>query len=249
MIAVVEFQRSLRSHLDQRASAEACHSHHGSDRFAGLWSACETPTAMHPPSSPPSARVVLLGGPSGAGKTRLADRTGLPIVRLDDFYREGDDPALPRSSAGVVDWDDARSWDEEAALAALSELCRTGAADVPIYDIAHDGVVGTRRVVLGDARLVVAEGIFAAEIIAACRERDLLAAALCVRQNRYVTWWRRLVRDVRERRKPVPVLVRRGWHLLRLEPAVIERHVQLGAVCVSPAAGARLIAGLPERVA
>ena len=197
-----------------------------------------------PPQVPPPAHVVLLGGPSGAGKTRLADRTGLPIVRLDDFYREGGDPELPRAAGGLVDWDDPRSWDGAAAVAALARLCSAGAVDVPVYDIAHDGVVGTQRVVLAGARLVVAEGIFAAEIIAACRDRDMLAAALCVRQNRYVTWWRRLVRDVRERRKPVPVLVRRGLHLLRVEPAVVDRHLRLGATCVSPAAGRDLITRL-----
>lgn len=195
-------------------------------------------------ASNPPARVVLLGGPSGAGKTRLADRTGLPIVRLDDFYREGDDLALPRTAAGLVDWDDPRAWDGVAAIAALVTLCATGAADVPVYDIGHDGIVGTQRVVLAGAPLVVAEGIFAAEIISACRDRGILAAALCVRQNRYVTWWRRLVRDIRERRKPVRVLVRRGWRLLQSEPAVVARHVQLGATCVSPAAGRDLIAQL-----
>ena len=188
--------------------------------------------------------MVLVGGPSGAGKSRLADRTGLPIVRLDDFYREGVDPLLPRSGSGRVDWDDPRSWDDLAAVTALAELCSTGAADSPVYDIAHDGVVGTRRVVVAGSPLVVAEGIFAAEIIAACRERGLLAAALCVRQNRYLTWWRRLVRDIRERRKSLPVLLRRGVQLLRLEPSVIERHVQLGATCVSPAEGRALITQL-----
>ena len=47
----------------------------------------------------PTARVVLLSGPSGAGKSRLAARLraerGWPIVRLDDFYRDEDDPAMP----------------------------------------------------------------------------------------------------------------------------------------------------------
>ena len=76
------------------------------------------------PAEPGKARVVLVGGPSGAGKSRLATSTGLPIVSLDDFYRDGDDPALPRSSSGLVDWDDPRAWHADAAVAALSRALR-----------------------------------------------------------------------------------------------------------------------------
>ena len=55
--------------------------------------------------------MIVLAGPSGWGKSHLADRLGLPILRLDDFYKDGDDPTLPRLDlAGgepIVDWDDA----------------------------------------------------------------------------------------------------------------------------------------------
>ena len=76
------------------------------------------------------SRVIVLAGPSGAGKSRLAERLGLPVLRLDDFYRDLDAPGLPLvtegANAGMVDWDDPRSWDHDAAVAALEELCRTG---------------------------------------------------------------------------------------------------------------------------
>ena len=120
-----------------------------------------------------SARVVVLAGPSGVGKSRLAAHTGLPVLRLDDFYRSGDDPALPRidhgANAGLVDWDDPRSWHHDEAVRAICELATTGRTVAPVYDIARNGPSGTHEVELDGAALFVAEGIFAQEIVAACR--------------------------------------------------------------------------------
>src|SRR5882724_2788676 len=64
-------------------------------------------------------RVVLLAGPSGSGKTTLAARLGWPVLRLDDFYREGHDPLLPRDDAGRADWDHPAAWNAEDALSAI----------------------------------------------------------------------------------------------------------------------------------
>ena len=91
------------------------------------------------------AQIVLLAGPSGSGKTHLAAQSGLPVLELDDFYRSGDDPDLPRDpDLGIVDWDDPRAWDATGAVEAIEAICRTGSAQVPIYDIAQDGRVGSR---------------------------------------------------------------------------------------------------------
>ena len=174
------------------------------------------------------ARVIVLAGASGSGKSRLAERLGYPVLRLDDFYREGDDPALPRLPIGVVDWDDPRSWNADAAVDALERLCTTGRAEVPIYDIATDSRTGSRTMELGGAPYVVAEGIFAPHIVAACRERGLLAAAICVRRPRALTFALQLVRDLRERRKPARVLIRRGLLLWRREPGIVAEAVRLG---------------------
>lgn len=170
-----------------------------------------------------SARVVLLAGPSGTGKSHLAELVGPPVVRLDDFYRDGDDAAMPRSPLGIVDWDHPGSWDGERAVAALQLLCATGEADMPVYDIAVDGTVGHRPVVTGGAPLVIAEGIFADQIVQALRERGLLAAAICVRHHRIVTFLRRFQRDLREHRKPPFTLLRRGLLLLKDDPRVVKR--------------------------
>lgn len=197
-----------------------------------------------------TARVVILAGPSGAGKSRLAQRLhaayGWPVVRLDDFYRDGDDPRLPVAHLGgapIPDWDDPRSWNADAALAALIRLLDTGSAPVPIYDIGRSRATGQATVTAAPADLVVAEGIFAAELAPALRRSERLAAAYCVTQGRWVTFARRLIRDLAERRKPPIVLLRRGWALARREPAVVARATDLGAVCRRPRAAEREIGG------
>jgi len=198
------------------------------------------------------AQVIVLAGPSGAGKSRLAERLGLPVLRLDDFYKDGGDPTLPliRSgpNAGLVDWDDPASWLRDDALSALTELCETGAADVPVYDIAHDGRTGRQRLELGPHRLFVAEGVFAQDVVGACRDAGQLAAAYCVTQQPVVTFWRRLTRDLRERRKPPLVLLRRGLALMRQQPRVVTDALAKGCSLASPsqayAAVHRLLASL-----
>jgi uridine kinase len=191
--------------------------------------------------------VVLLAGPSGAGKSRLAEQVGLPVVRLDDFYRDGDDDAMPRSPLGIVDWDDPRSWDGDRAVAALEQLCTTGSAELPIYDIAADGTVGHRPVTTRDSPLIVAEGIFADRIAGALRERGLLAVAICVRHHRLVTFVRRFQRDLREHRKPPFTLLRRGLLLLRDDPQVVRRCVEAGCEPMVPKVARRRIETLLTR--
>ena len=201
------------------------------------------------------ARVIVLAGPSGAGKSRLAERLGLPILRLDDFYKSGDDPTLPTidhgANTGLTDWDHPDSWLLDDALATLEQLCREGSAEVPVYEIAQNARCGSRVLDLGGSGFFVAEGIFAPEVVAGCADRGLLAAAYCIRQHRLVTFWRRLTRDLRERRKPPLVLLRRGWALLRDQDRVVAHAVARGCRPVTPdeayAAVRRLIISSPGR--
>ncbi|MEV8017712.1 ATP-binding protein [Streptomyces sp. NPDC086554] len=183
--------------------------------------------SSHPPIP---TRVVLLAGPSGSGKSSFAARSGLPVLCLDDFYKEGDDVTLPQVPGSPdIDWDSPQSWDSEAAVAAIERLCRTGRTSVPVYDIATSARTGETSMGIERTPLFIAEGIFAADIVERCREIGVLADAICLRGRPSTTFRRRLLRDLREGRKSVPFLLRRGWRLMRAERAIVARQSALGA--------------------
>lgn len=184
--------------------------------------------------------VVILAGPSGSGKSHLAERLGWPVLRLDDFYHPLDHPNLPRSSLGIADWDDVRSWDLDAAMAAIVELCRTGRAEVPRYDISVSRATGTHEVVLPGDRFI-AEGLFAAEVVAPCRAAGVLDVAICLTRPRLLVFALRLVRDLRESRKPPLTLLRRGWRLTQDQPRVVAAAVAAGCEPMSPRDAFRLL--------
>ncbi|MEU9445523.1 uridine kinase [Streptomyces sp. NPDC048304] len=173
---------------------------------------------------------MLLCGPSGSGKSLVAARAGLPVLRLDDFYKEAGDPTLPLvEGSSDIDWDHPESWDADVALEAIARLCATGSTPVPVYDIALSARTGEKRLHIGRTPVFIAEGIFAAEIVERCRERGVLADALCLTRGPVVTFRRRFLRDLKEGRKSVPFLLRRGWRLMRAERSIVARQVSLGA--------------------
>ncbi|WP_232533853.1 ATP-binding protein [Plantactinospora sp. KBS50] len=161
------------------------------------------------------------------------------MLCLDDFYKDGDDPTLPRSG-GQVNWESPQAWDAAAAVQTIALLLRNGKADVPVYAIGADRRVATRTVSLNGSPIFVAEGIFAAEIAQECRRLGLLAEAYALRRPRWATFVRRLLRDLAERRKAPDLLFRRGVALLRTEPAVLARQTGLGC---RPAGGRAVLRG------
>ncbi|MBF0723173.1 uridine kinase family protein [Sanguibacter inulinus] len=198
---------------------------------------------LPPGTRRPTARVVLMTGASGSGKSSLVRRLGLPSIQLDDFYHDHDHPDMPRRF-GIADWDSPASWDADDALRALVELCTTGHADLPIYDIPTSTRTGTTHADVTGARVIVAEGIFASELVAACRAEGILADAVCITRPRLVTFWFRLLRDLGESRKPPLTLVRRGWGLMRDEPGFVRRWTSQGCRAVRVAQAEKEIRAL-----
>ena len=187
--------------------------------------------------------VVILAGPSGSGKSHLAERLGWPVLRLDDFYRDIDEPDMPRSSLGIVDWDDPASWNSVDAVGTIAELCAAGIVEVHVYDIAASRRTGTQTLSAPDGRFI-AEGLFAPVIVDACREAGILDAAICLRRHRISTFLLRLTRDLREGRKSPWVLVRRGWRLLKDEPHIVAEAVAHGCQSMTPREARQLLQSL-----
>lgn len=174
---------------------------------------------------------MLVAGPSGSGKSRLGrvgvDGDDASFVSLDEFYHDHDHPGLPRT-LGIVDWDDVATFDVDGAVAALTALLTDGVAEVPLYDISQSRRTGVRRLDVSGARLLVAEGIFATQLLPAARAAGLRVEAIWLDRGRSANFVRRLSRDLRERRKPPVVLLRRGLALYRSEPALRRTALEAG---------------------
>lgn len=189
---------------------------------------------MSPHSCDLRARVIVLAGPSGSGKTSLATRTGIPSLSLDHFYRDDTEAGMPRYPSGLIDWDDPASWNGDEAFDALVTLCRTGAAQIPIYDIPTNRRTGAHTWSLDtDAHVFIAEGIFASSLVPRLRASGVLADALCIARSPLRNMWFRLLRDLGEGRKAAHVLLWRGLVLAKKEPELVRLWVSHGCRPVS----------------
>lgn len=174
-----------------------------------------------------STPVILIGGPSGSGKSYLASKYGNPHLPLDEYYRQisedGNPIAFPRTAYGEIDWDHSGTWNKEAALKAIDELLENGSTMVPNYSIATSSYSGHREIRSSNGP-IVAEGIFLYELLEPLREKGINVQAYYVDEPALVTGIRRFVRDVAQRRKPILFLLKRGYALFRVHGADREKY-------------------------
>jgi uridine kinase len=174
--------------------------------------------------------LVLIAGPSGSGKSRIMYASGLPCLRLDDYYFDADHPGMPTTNLGITDWDDPRSWNAHAALADLRHLLQTGQVEAPAYSIGESRRVGTHSISLNGARCLGVEGIFAIEFLQHCRRAGISVEAIYLDRPTALVYLLRLRRDLAHKRKPPQIAVRRGWALARAQAGLRRRALSAGFV-------------------
>ena len=197
-------------------------------------------------------KLLLIAGPSGSGKSRLTTTAvahgSAVALSLDDFYHDHDHPGMPTTPIGIPDWDDPATWDLTLAVETLRRLLTVGAAEVPVYEISQSRRVGSRRIEMGAAELLVAEGIFAIQACPAARSAGVEVEALWLDRRPVANFARRLARDLRERRQTPWVLLRRGVALYRAEPEQRARAMSAGFTPVPMSAAMRRVHRSPAPV-
>lgn len=202
------------------------------------------------PNSP--TPVILIGGPSGSGKSYLASRFGNPHLPLDEFYRQisedGHPVDFPRTGYGEIDWDHSATWNREAALQAIDDLLERGTTMVPNYSITTSSYSGHREIACTGGP-IVAEGIFLYEILEPLRAKGINVQAYYVDEPALVTGIRRFLRDVSQRRKPILFLLKRGYSLFRAHGDDREKYRQRQFILKSKPELKKLLAGLAAAAA
>lgn len=172
-------------------------------------------------------RPLIIGvvGGSGSGKTTVAraiyGALGLDAAFIDQdaYYRDLSHLALAERTA--VNFDHPDAFDTELLAAHLEALRAGEAIEKPTYDFAAH-TRATARVAVEPREIVIVDGIM---LFADRRIRDLLDIKIYVDVADDIRFIRRLERDIAERGRTVPGVIRqyletvRPMHLEFVEPS------------------------------
>lgn len=141
-------------------------------------------------------RLVTVSGCTQSGKTTLSrDLASLlvlaTVVEMDWYFRDADDPLLPRDERGRPSYDRPDAFHTDAFRTAVVTLLAGSTVLTPVYDIATNRRMDWVRF-LEPAPTVIAEGLFALRALARCWPRTL---HVYVRADLTVRTARRSARD------------------------------------------------------
>lgn len=190
------------------------------------------------------AQIVMLTGPSAAGKTttarKLSERIAAAgrrsaVISLDDFFvGEG---RYPKQADGSDDYECVEALDLPVLRRCLQDLAQTGVCETPIFDFLTQRPTGTTRHIDGRGGVVVIEGLHAfnpalgvdalpkgaaIHIYAGLREEYAAADGSRVVATRDVRLARRLTRDFLFRGHDADFTLRLWPHVCQSEDRYIK---------------------------
>ncbi len=161
--------------------------------------------------------MIGIAGGSGSGKTTFVNKVitragelSVLCIHQDSYYHVQPPEHLKVNGDSNFDHPDAFDWNllEEH----LTSLREGRAIHVPIYDFSSSRRVGTEKVAVGPAKVVIFEGIFA---LWQEQIRKMLDLKVYLHVDADIRFIRRLHRDVRERGRNLDSIIRQYYDTVR----------------------------------
>ena len=158
---------------------------------------------------PLNNNIVLIGisGGSASGKTSIAYRikemfnNNVTIIREDDYYKDRSD--IPFEERAKINYDHPFAFDHDLLKHDLSELLKGNQIEKPTYDFTvHNRSKVTE--IVSPCKVIIIEGLFVLEEQSI---RDLLDIKIFVDTPADIRFIRRLLRDVKERKRDLDNIV------------------------------------------
>jgi len=172
--------------------------------------------------------VVSISGTTCSGKTTFAQEletalvgegVTVTMVHLDSYFRDKDDPLVPKDADGRSIFDLPSSYHGGEFISAVSALSRGCCVDIPTFDLEKNKRrIGDNKLAM-PARVIIAEGLFANTLL-----KDAKMFAICVFMDIPIETClnRRIERDVAQF-SVTPERVREIWRMKVLPYLNLQR--------------------------